>query len=419
MRETDLVHDWNSAGDGGPLLAGPIGLVDETLRDGLQSPSAANPTFDQKIQLVELANQLGIQTIDLGMPGAGARAAEDCRRLIEHIRDSKLAIAPAMAARTHPGDIQAIIDISQRTGVAIEVMTFIGSSPIRQYVEEWDLNEMLALSARAIAMAVRNHLPIAFVTEDTTRSRPEVLSRLFIDAVERGASRLIICDTVGHATPDGVRRILAFTRALLVDRGFPQVGIDWHGHDDRGLALANTLAAAESGASRLHGTALGIGERAGNAALDQLLVNLALMNRWPAGNLGALEAWCKLAASACRVPIPARYPVLGRDAFRTATGVHAAAVLKARHKGDAWLADRVYSGVPASIVGREQEIEVGHASGASNVIHRLAALGFTTESELVDAVLVVAKSSDRLLDTAQISGIVADYRQRAASAEQE
>jgi len=407
----DLIYDWNSTEKVAPLSPKRrIQFLDETLRDGIQSPSVVDPSIDDKLRLVELANDLGIDTMDIGLPGAGKRAVEDVTTIAEHIKAQRLKVKVSCAARTHQNDIQAVIDISQKVGIEIEVLAFIGSSPIRQYAEDWDLPRMLKLSADAIDLARRYNLPISYVTEDTTRSRPEILTKMFTTAVEHGAHRLIVCDTVGHVTPDGIRNLLKFTRNLLDGLGRPDVGIDWHGHNDRGFGVVNSIFAIEYGADRIHGTALGIGERVGNAALDQILMNLKLLGELPDHDLTKLVLWCKTAAQATRVPIHPQYPLVGDDAFRTATGVHAAAIVKAEKKGDAWLADRIYSGVPAGMFGKEQEIEIGHYSGESNVVYWLTKRGYEPTKELVAAVLGAAKRGNRVLSTEEVVAVIKEHR---------
>ncbi|MBI4509755.1 MAG: 2-isopropylmalate synthase [Deltaproteobacteria bacterium] len=411
LKEADIIYDWNSVEKVAPLAPNrKITFFDETLRDGIQSPSVVDPKIDDKIKLVQIASDLGIHHINVGLPGAGPRAVEDVTRLVEFIRDAKLPIKPACAARTHVNDVKPIIDVSQKTGVVIEVMSFIGSSPIRQYAEGWDLELMMTRSAEAIDLAVKNNLPCTYVTEDTTRSRPDMLGKLFRNAVEHGARRLCICDTVGHVTPDGIRNLLKFTRNLLNSLGADHVGIDWHGHNDRGLGVTNTIFAAEYGADRLHGTALGIGERVGNAALDQVLMNLKLLGELPGHDLSKLLLWCRLAAKACHVQIPVNYPLVGGDAFRTATGVHAAAIIKAEKKGHAWLADRIYSGVPAGLFGKEQEIEIGYYSGESNVVYWLRKRGVDPEPDLVKRILAFAKSGDHILAEEEVWQLIKDHR---------
>jgi 2-isopropylmalate synthase len=415
-----LVYDWNSVEKVARLSPKhEITFFCETLRDGIQSPSVVDPDIDDKIKLVEIASDLGIHHIDVGLPGAGQRAVEDCTTIAKFARDAKLPIKLACAARTHLKDIQAIIDVSQEVGIEIEVMAFIGSSPIRQYAESWNLESMMKRTADSMTLAVENNLPVTYVTEDTTRSQPSVLDKLFRNAVDHGAHRLCVCDTVGHATPDGIRNLLRWTRNLLDGLGRPDVGIDWHGHNDRGLGVANAIFAIEFGADRIHGTALGIGERVGNAALDQILLNLKLLGELPDQDLSKLLLWCKVAARATHMPIHPQYPLAGADAFRTATGVHAAAIIKAENKGDQWLADRIYSGVPAGMFGREQEIEIGHYSGESNVVYWLQKRGFAATPELVTAVLTYAKNSNRVLTDEEIRQVIREHQSKTAAPEAE
>ena len=404
MEGSEIIYDWNKIGFGRNLSDKPVMLLDETLRDGIQSPSVVDPGIEDKIQILRLMNGLGIHVADVGLPGAGARAQEDVKALCEAIRDEGMDIKASCAARTHVNDIRPIIEISRETGVEIEVLTFLGSSPIRQYAEDWDLDRMERLTAQAVSMGVKADLPVAFVTEDTIRSQPETLERLFKTAIDNGATRLILCDTVGHATPDGIKALVHWTRDL-VDKMGADVGLDWHGHNDRGLALVNTLFAIEAGCDRVHGTSLGIGERVGNAAMDMILVNLKLLGAID-NDLSGLMAYCRTASEATRTPIPRDYPVVGEDAFRTATGVHAAAIVKAQKKGDEWLADRIYSGVPACMVGKHQVIEVGHMSGESNVVAWLQRHGYQPTEALVMEVYRAAKQSNRTLHDDEILAIV-------------
>lgn len=414
LAAADIIYDWNQRDANAKLVPSGFSLFDETLRDGIQSPSVHDPSIEDKLRIVHLLDQVGIEYLDLSLPGAGPRAFEDGLRLVKEIADQRLRIKPACAARTVVNDIRPIAEIAQRTGVAVEVMTFIGSSPIRLYAEDWDVARMLKLSADAIDFSVQNGLPCCYVTEDTTRARPELLGMLFRNALDHGAHRLCVCDTVGHATPDGVAALLGFTRSLIDSMGLTgKVGLDWHGHNDRGLGVVNALWALRSGADRVHGTILGVGERVGNAAIDQILVNLHLLGALPAGrDLSKLVELAQLVSRACSVPIPYNYPVLGHDAFRTATGVHAAAIIKAERKGDQFLADRIYSSVPAALFGREQEIEVGHMSGESNVIYWLRKRGIEPEPQLVRRVFERAKGGSSLLGSDEILALVRSQRER-------
>jgi isopropylmalate/homocitrate/citramalate synthase len=398
-----LIYDWNSVDPpAGPLFR--VMLDDETLRDGLQSPSVRTPSIDQKLQILHSIDALGIDTADIGLPGAGPHVARDVERLAREIGDARLRVRANCAARTVLADITPIVEIAQRTGVVIECCTFIGSSPIRQFTEDWTLDHLQRLTEEAVSAGVKAGLPVMYVTEDTTRADPESLRRLYTAAIRAGASRVCIADTVGHATPAGARAVVRFVQSVIDDAG-GNVGIDWHGHRDRDLAVENSLAAMEAGATRLHGAALGIGERVGNTPIDILLTNLVLMGRREA-DLTRLADYCALVSEACGVPIPPNYPVLGRDAFRTATGVHAAAVIKAFKKGDASLADAVYSAVPASLVGREQAIEIGPMSGRSNVVFWLERRGIEATAERVDRIFAKAKSAVTVLTEAEVMAVV-------------
>jgi len=403
MDERSLIYDWNEADphfDWGALDS--VQLDDETLRDGLQNPSVVDPAIEDKIRLLHYMDQLGIHTADIGLPGAGPRAVEAVTALAQEIVDSGLSIDANCAARTVIADVQPIAEISQKVGIPIEACTFIGSSPIRQYAEGWTLSKMLRVTEEAVTFAVREGLPVMMVTEDTTRAQPDVLKELYGKAIEWGARRLCVADTVGHATPAGTKALVRFVIEEVVKPSGEDVEVDWHGHRDRGFGLANTLAAIEAGATRVHGTALGIGERSGNTEMDLLLVNLPLLGVHQA-DLTMLPEYCELAAEACQIPLVHSYPVIGADAFRTGTGVHAAAIVKAHAKGDDWLADRVYSSIPASMVGRRQVIEIGPMSGLSNVKFWLRANGYDPDDEeLCERIFRAAKKTDRTLTEGEL-----------------
>ncbi len=403
--EKSLVHDW--AEDGPNRYDGAPGVMldDETLRDGLQSPSVTDPELEDKVKILHLMNSLGIETANIGLPGAGQRQRQAVEHLCREMVDHDLRIRPNCAGRTLMVDIQPMAEVSQKVGIGIEACVFIGSSPIRQYAEAWDIEHILRHTREAIRFAVQEGLDVMYVTEDTVRSSPEHLRVLLGAAVEAGAKRVCLCDTVGAAIPEGVKNLVSWVKNLLRDLGAEQVGIDWHGHSDRGLGLANTLAAIQAGATRVHGTALGIGERVGNTPMEQILVNLKLLGLRD-DDLTHLPEYVETVSRAVEVPVAVNTPIVGADAFRTATGVHSAAVIKAKRKGDNWLADRVYSGVPASWIGREQAIEVGHMSGASNVIHYLKSRNLPHGQDVIDAVLTLAKKSAKILDEDEILAVV-------------
>ena len=403
MRASELIYDWNQS-----ALAlrptGPVLLNDESLRDGLQSPSVRDPSIVEKIRILHLMEGLGINMLNLGLPGAGPRACEHVEALAREIANARLKIKPNCAARTHQNDIRPIAEISQRVGLAIEAATFIGSSPIRRYTEGWTDDFLLRTTEEAVKYAVSLGLEVMYVTEDTSRCEPEMVKRLYATAIRNGARAIVICDTCGHATPMGVFTLVKFVMDEVVQPCGEKIRVDWHGHCDRGLGVANSLAALVAGAHCVHACALGIGERVGNTQMDQMLVNLKLMGvpPWEQQDLTKLREYCVAVSQAPGVPIPANYPVIGEDAFRTATGVHAAAVIKAYKKNDTELANAIYSGVPAHYFGMEQVIDVGPMSGKSNVLFWLDRHGIAASDEIVDRIYKRAKASDRLLTEAEI-----------------
>ncbi len=404
MSQEELVYDWNTVEPSRPAPDRHIGFDDETLRDGLQSPSVCEPTVEKKIELLHLMEALGIDTADIGLPGAGGVHAAGVERLAREIADKKLKIRPNCAARTHRNDITPIVEISQRAGIPIEACTFIGSSSVRFFAEDWTLDQLLKMTEDAVSFAVGEGLPVMYVTEDTTRAKPETIRSLYTTAIRCGARALCVCDTVGHSTPDGARAVVKFVKGLIEEQG-EKIRLDWHGHQDRGLGVINSIAAIEGGADQVHGSALGMGERVGNAPLDQLLVNLKLMG-WIDNDVSRLKDYCELAAAACGWTIPLNYPVFGRDAFRTATGVHAAAVIKSYKKGDRHLADIIYSGVPAGLFGLEQVVEIGPMSGKSNVIYWLEKRGIDPSDERVTRIYARAKESSAVLDEEEIRQLI-------------
>lgn len=406
MPLNEWIHDWNAASP--PLIppGTPILLNDETLRDGLQNPSVYDPGIDEKIKILHLMEALGIESANIGLPGAGPRAYEHTEALALEIATNRMRIKPNCAARTHENDIRPIVEISQRTGIAIEAATFLGSSPIRRLVEDWTVDHLERTTEHAVKFAVEHGLPCMYVTEDTIRTDPETVKRLYSTAVRNGARAVVLCDTVGHATPQGAYKLVEFVVRDVVKPSGEKIRVDWHGHNDRGLAVANSLWAIAAGANSVHGAANALGERVGNTPMELMLVNLTLMGLI-SRDLSRLKEYCETVAAATHTTIPPNYPVIGKDAFRTATGVHAAALVKAFKKGDVALANSVYSGVPSHLFGLEQLIEIGPMSGKSNVFFWLERHRIPADEATVARILDAAKHSARVLTDDELLALCA------------
>ena len=404
MHTSDLIYDWNKQHPPGLKPAGPVLINDETLRDGLQSPSVRDPSIAEKTEILHLMEALGIHSLALGLPGAGARAVDAVTALAREIAAQRMKIRANCAARTHENDIRPIAEIVQKTGLPIEAATFIGSSPIRRFTEGWTDDFLLHTTEKAVRYAVSLGLDVMYVTEDTSRCDPATVKRLYATAINCGARAICICDTAGHATPMGALALVRFVIEEVVKPSGETIRVDWHGHSDRGLAIANSMAAIIAGANCVHGCAIGLGERVGNTQVDQMLVNLKLMGiaPWEQQDLTKLKQYCQAVSQATGVPIPANYPVVGEDAFRTATGVHAAAIIKAYHKDDVVLANTVYSGVPSHVFGLAQIIDIGPMSGKSNVLWWLERRGIPASDKVVDRIYQRAKQSDHTLSEGEI-----------------
>ncbi|GMV33171.1 MAG: 2-isopropylmalate synthase [Chloroflexi bacterium] len=408
----DLIYDWNLVEES-PRPKKRVMIVDETLRDGLQSPSIIHPEIEDKVYLLYLMRDLGIDAADLGLCGAGEKFKYHVTVLAREIVNQKMPIQPQSAARSIEADIAPIVDASQQAGIPIEACIFLGTSPIRQYAEGWELDFLLKQAEESVTFAVKHGIPVMFVTEDTIRAKPETLKQVYSVAIRAGAHRICVSDTVGHIAPNGTRSLISYLRKT-VDEINPEVGIDWHGHKDRGLDIANTLAAIEAGADRVHACGLGIGERSGNTPMELLLVNLNLLG-WANRDLSKIPEYCKVISEKCGATIPFNYPVVGADAFRTATGVHAAAIAKADRMDDAWLAERVYCGVPASMVGREHTIEIGPMAGEHNVRFFLRKHGIEEHPVYVEKILAAAKRSNRLLSEDDVRRMVRVLHERLSA----
>jgi isopropylmalate/homocitrate/citramalate synthase len=406
MTRTDWIYDWNLAGETSIRPGTQVLLNDETLRDGLQNPSIHDPTIGEKIEILHLMEKIGIDSVNIGLPGAGPRAVEHAEALAREIATQRMKIKPNCAARTLESDIRPIAEISQRVGIAIEAATFLGTSPIRRLVEDWTVDHLERTTEEAVKFAVAEGLPSMYVTEDTVRTDPETVERLYKTAIRSGARAIVLCDTVGHATPEGAYNLVKFAFEKIVNPSGENIRVDWHGHRDRGLAIANSLAAIAAGAHQVHAVALSLGERVGNTPMELMLVNLRLMGLVQS-DLTHLRDYCEKVAKATHTIIPPNYPVFGKDAFRTGTGVHAAAIIKALRTGDRDLADAVYSGVPARLFGLEQVVEVGPMSGKSNVQFWLSRNKIPPTDMLVDRIFEAAKKSSRLLTEDELRALCA------------
>jgi isopropylmalate/homocitrate/citramalate synthase len=381
-----LLASWN------PVSGSHLQQVrlEDDIRDALQSVRLQQPSLAQRIRLLELSAEVGVQHAFVGFPAASQQEFARCTALVGHVRDQQLTIEPIVMARAIEADVEAILAIREATQAPMAADIFIGVSDLRLRVENWTFNQALQKLEKACALALRENLPFRVSLEDSSRVRPDALSQGLQAATDCGAVMVVICDTVGDCLPEGARRLTEFALNELTRIHSP-LEIGWHGHNDKGLSLANAWAAAESGASMISGTFLGFGERTGNTPLEQLIWLLR-----EAGNrhydLEPMVRLCAYFAESAGTNISPQAPLVGADAFSTSTGTHVAAILKSRSLGEAF-EDLVYSSVPARALGRHQALMLGPGSGRSAVECALQACGVALHPELVDRLWSYCRNS--------------------------
>ena len=396
MQLNKLVYDWNQS-EGNPKV---VSLCDETLRDGLEGGVNRLPSLDEKLELLSLAHSSGIGDVMVGFPGqeiAYREALEICKGVSAKGLNTRLGLLGRMVE----ADIEAIDRIRQASGCSVVAHLFIPCSPIRRFVDQWDIDELERLTRLGVRLANQLGLPVNFSPEDTSRAEPKVVEHLCQVAVEEGATEITVCDTVGYLTPLGTSKLVQHLRHFL-DTKVGKVRLDFHGHNDRGLALANSLAAVAAGADCIQGTVLGIGERAGNAPLDLVMINLQMQGLWNCDTLVNLKEYCLEVARLCNLSIPDKYPVFGKQSFSTQMGVHASAILKAKRHHNGELATCVYSGVDPNLVGLNYDVQVGPFSGRANVKFLMHQHNITLADEAIDHILEKARTENRILTKTEI-----------------
>jgi len=385
-------YDWNPPS----VRRRQVDVADSTFCDGLQSPSVVDPPQHEKRRLLSLMCELGLRSAAIGHPGSGPRQFADALDLARELVRAQMPLDAWCGARASVKDVATVLDVRERSGLDVEIAVSLSLSPIRLGAEGISIDRVQEAADTSIAFAVRAGARVVAVIEDAARTPPALLAVLIRHVLALGASAVRISDTVGHATPDGTRALLRFATEHVQVRSGRAVRVDWHGQHDRGLALANALAAVDAGADRVLASALGLGARCGTVPLESLLTNLRLTGRWP-HTLGGLQEYCESAAAAFGVAIAPAHAVVGADAFRTGTGAHATALVKALRAGDRSLADAVCSAVPASIVGAEHRVDVSPVSGLSNVRWWLSQHGYDpSDLVLMRELLLAVKQTQRV-----------------------
>ncbi|MDE7432358.1 MAG: LeuA family protein [Lachnospiraceae bacterium] len=394
------IYEWNDD----CFFDRRIKVHDETLREGIQN-LGTDITLKEKKAYIDSISRLPVASICLGYPASSKKIYDEIDLLIPYIQAKKSNISISCAARTTIGDIEPIARLSQKYGCNIKVNAFIGTSQIRQYIEQWDIRHICSLVREAVNYANLNGIETCIITEDSTRTSPEILKTVYLTAIESGCKNICFCDTVGYADCTGIKKLFKFVHKEIIKNN-DQILIEWHGHNDRGMALENALIAALIGANMIHTTSFGIGERCGNTPLELFLLNLAVMGDIRmSDSLKMITDHCRKISELFNWQIPNNYPVWGENSFSTVSGIHAAAIYKALDM-EGNLGEKVYSFIEPSILGRHQEIKINYMSGKSNILYWMKKNMIKPDDKLVEDILKKAKTSTTPLSDETIWAII-------------
>ena len=325
-----------------------IYIFDTTLRDGEQTPGVAL-TVDEKIQIAQKLNNLGVDKIEVGFPASSKGEIESAKKI------SSIGLYSTLVglARSLKNDIDAVIDADLDY-----VHTFIGTSPLhRDYKLKMSKEKVIETAVNAVEYAKDYGLTVEFSAEDATRTEKEFLSNVYSEVVDAGADVLDVPDTVGVLTPIYTRELITYLRNQF------NIPISVHFHNDFGLATANTLTAIECGANQAHVTVNGLGERTGNCSLEELVITLKVAYGIDLGlDTTRLYSLSNLVGRLTGVKMPVNKPIVGDNAFAHESGIHVHGILNNSF---------TYEPMSPEMVGHSRRIVLGKHTGANALKSKL------------------------------------------------
>jgi 2-isopropylmalate synthase len=367
--ETELgLYSWSSQREISSPLRTPqvhVEIDDETWRDGMQgTQTERHPDTEERREYLVFAGKNGfIEHADIGFPGSGIKHRNEMVNLINSLEEKKAGITLSAAGRgSAKDDIRAILEVSSRTGYPLEGDLFLDTSEIRAKVEGWDRTEKLKSLKDNISLLKKEGLPVMFVLERATTTSPKELYDPLMMAIDLGVDRICIADTQGIITPQGVSNIFRWVINEIGENN-KDLKLDFHEHNDLGMGIANCLVAAAEGVDRLHATARGIGERAGNVNLEQLLVVLSAKG-YRKTDVRKIRDFAEMSASMLGLEISKYEPIIGENSMETASGVHASAYGKSElHEN----LPPIYFPFDLKDTGSKAVVKIGPSGGIANV----------------------------------------------------
>lgn len=360
--EEGLIENYNRVPGIFPSnLPERVYIWDETLRDGEQTPGVFL-TVEEKIEIAKLLDEVGVSVIVPGYPAVSKTEKE----AVKSIADENLDALVAAPARPKKEDIDLCLECN-----VDEIPIFMPTSRLMmKYSLNKTLQEAMEMLSDAISYALDHGVKVDFVAEDASRAKIEDLIYLSKEVAEIGVSKIIVADTVGVLHPQSMKYLISNLRDSLKDQG---VDFAVHCHNDLGLATANTLAAVEEGVIYPHTCVNGYGERAGNAAFEEVVVALEVLYGIKTGiKMEKIYEVSQFVEQCFDIPIPFHKPLVGGNAFTHESGIHVRALLQ--HK-------LTYQPIPPEIIGRKTEFLLGKFTGSSIVYHILKSKGIEATDE--------------------------------------
>jgi len=390
LAEENLTRNYNIESGLGTSLPRKILFWDETLRDGEQTPGVYFSP-EEKLEIATLLSGMGIHIMDVGIPVVSKEEA----RGVKLVANAGLEASILGACRAVRRDVEACIECD-----VDEVSIFIACSDLHlKYKLNMTREQVVEASVRECEYAKAHGVGVTFVTEDTFRADSEYVVQLYNAAIDAGATRVVFSDTVGYVTPSTMKWFLARIRQRL-----KPAQLSVHCHDDFGLAVANSLAACEVGVEVPHTTVNGLGERAGNASFEELVMSLEVLYGYKTGiDLSRMAEVSRLVEKLSGVPVGVNKAIVGYNSFSHESGIHADGVIKMT---------ATYEPMQPEWVGRQRRFIFGKHTGSSAVEDKLRKHGVDATKEQVQTIVQMVKELAESRSKEEQKAWIDMYRER-------
>jgi isopropylmalate/homocitrate/citramalate synthase len=389
--EEGLIHNYLVEAGLAARIPKGVQIWEETLRDGEQTPGVAY-TPEEKLQIARLLDEIHVPIMDVGIPVVSKEEARGVRAIANAGFDATI----MAAARTVRKDVEACIEC----GVD-EIALFTAGSDLHiRHKLGMTREQVKEVAVRETEYAIAHGVAVSFVTEDTFRADLDFIADLYNACTEAGAHRAVICDTVGVMTPPGIRWFFGELRKRLTAKE-----LSFHGHNDFGLAVANSLTAVEEGVQVPHTCVNGLGERSGNASFEELVLALEALYGYDTGiDVSRLYEVSQLVERLSGIPVGVSKPLVGHNAFAHESGIHAHGVIK--HTA-------TYEPIQPERIGRQRTFVFGKHTGSLAVAEKLRSHGADATPDQVLRLVSLIKDFAEARSKKDQQAFVVSFRERA------